>query len=131
MAVALRAGLAIGLFTGSVALAGPADAGVFFRAQTTATAVHVVFTQKPAASLITASLFDDAIAYAASDCETSGGSEALAASAFPGRLVTQGPALLCPQVFARPTDPPPYPLLADASYPRRTHDTAVAGGQPM
>jgi hypothetical protein len=93
--------------------------------------VHVIVTQQPAGSIITASLFDDALAYAASDFDTGGSSEALAASAFPGRLVVQGPQLLCSQLFPCPVEPPSYPLLADASYPRRQHDTAPGGGQPM
>ncbi|MDQ1703789.1 MAG: hypothetical protein QOF18_155 [Frankiaceae bacterium] len=132
MAIALRGCLAV--LVGGVcmtATAAPAAAEDFFQAQTTATAVHVIVTQKPAGSIITASLFDDALAYAASDFDTGGASEALAASAFPGRLVTQGPQLLCSQLFPCPVDPPAYPLLADASYPRRQHDTAAGGGQPM
>ena len=109
---------------------GPAAAEVFLQAQTTATAVHVSVTQQPAGSIITASLFDDAVAYAAGDYDSGGSSEALAAPAFPGRLVVQGPQLLCSEVFDCPATPPSYPLLADASYPRRTHDTATASGQP-
>lgn len=108
-----------------------ADGRALFQVQTTAAAVHVTLTQQPASSIIVASLFDDAVAYAASDFDSSGASEALAASAFPGRLVVQGPELLCSQLFSCPTSPPAYPLLADASYPRRTHDTAPASGQPV
>src|SRR4051812_16373436 len=112
-------------------LAAPASADVFVQAQTTATAVHVSVTQQPAGSIITASLFDDAVAYAAGDYDSGGSSEALAAPAFPGRLVVQGPQLLCSEVFDCPAAPPSYPLLADASYPRRPHDRATASGQPM
>lgn len=131
MAVAKRAGLLALTAAAIAAPTGTAGADdVVFRAETTATAVHISVTQRPAGSLITASLFDDAVAYAAGNLD-GGGSEALAAPAFPGRLVVQGPALLCSQVFTCPTDPPAYPLLADASYPRRTHDRAAAGGQPM
>src|SRR4051794_21515032 len=112
-------------------LAAPAGADVFVQAQTTATAVHVSVTQQPAGSIITASLFDDAVAYAAGDYDSGGSSEALAAPAFPGRLVVQGPQLLCSEVFDCPVSPPSYPLLADASYPRRPHDRAAASGQPI
>src|SRR3954452_14204533 len=108
-----------------------ASADVFLQAQTTATGVHVTVTQQPASSIITASLFDDAVAYAAADYDSGGSSEALAAPAFPGRLVVQGPQLLCSEVFDCPATPPAYPLLADASYPRRPHDKATASGQPM
>src|SRR3954452_23626997 len=120
----------VGLFALAPLLPGaaPATAAVFLQAQTTATAVHVTVTQQPAASLITASLFDDAVAYAAGDFDSGGTSEALAASAFPGRLVVQGPQLLCSEVFDCPSAPPSYPLLADASYPRRTRDSAQLGG---
>jgi hypothetical protein len=131
MAVAPRAVLAVFVATSPLLLPAPADAAVYYRAQTTATAVHLRLTQEPAGSIITASLFDDAIAYAASDFETSGGSEALAAPAFPGKLVTQGPGMLCTQIFECPTDPPDYPLLADASYPRRQHDSVAASDGPL
>src|SRR4051794_20168817 len=108
-----------------------ASADVFLQAQTTATAVHVTVTQQPASSIITASLLDDAVAYAAADFDSGGSSEALAAPAFPGRLVVQGPQLLCSEVFDCPATPPSYPLLADASYPRRQRDTAQASGHPL
>src|SRR3954464_15154832 len=108
-----------------------ASADVFLQAQTTATGVHVTVTQQPAGSIITASLFDDAVAYAAGDYDSGGSSEALAAPAFPGRLVVQGPQLLCSEVFDCPAAPPAYPLLADASYPRRPRDTAAASGGPI
>src|SRR3954452_22860780 len=108
-----------------------ASADVFLQAQTTATAVHVSVTQQPAGSIITASLLDDAVAYAAGDFDSGGTSEALAAPAFPGRLVVQGPQLLCSEVFSCPAAPPSYPLLADASYPRRSHDRARLGGTAM
>src|SRR4051812_8200686 len=123
----------VGLFALAPLLPGaaPATAAVFLQAQTTATAVHVTVTQQPAASIITASLFDDAVAYAAGDYDSGGSSEALAAPAFPGRLVVQGPQLLCSEVFDCPVSPPSYPLLADASYPRRPHDRAAASGQPI
>ena len=114
-----------------VPAATPASADVFLQAQTTATAVHVTVTQQPAGSIITASLFDDAVAYAAGDYDSGGSSEALAAPAFPGRLVVQGPQLLCSEIFDCPATPPSYPLLADASYPRRPHDKATASGSPM
>src|SRR3954468_2302928 len=111
--------------------ADAASADVFLQAQTTATAVHVTVTQQPASSIITASLLDDAVAYAAADYDSGGSSEALAAPAFPGRLVVQGPQLLCSEVFDCPAAPPAYPLLADASYPRRPRDTAAASGRPI
>ncbi|MBV9291431.1 MAG: hypothetical protein JO222_03190 [Frankiales bacterium] len=107
-----------------------AEATIYFRAQTAATAVHLVLTQQPASSLITASLVDDATAYVSASFDTGGASEALAAPAFPGRLVIQGPALLCTEVFTCPAQPPAYPFLADASYPRRAHDTSNVQGRP-
>ena len=106
-----------------------ADAEAFFQVETAATAVHVAVTQEPASSIITASLFDDAVAYASSGFDSGGSSEALAAPAFPGRLVVQGPQLLCSQLFSCPASPPDYPFLADASYPRQSHDTADASGR--
>lgn len=108
-----------------------AHADVFFQAQTLATAVHVVVTQEPASSIITASLFDDAVSYASSEFDSSNTSEALASPAFPGMLVVQGPQLLCSQLFPCPAQPPNYPLLADASYPRRAKDSATVSGTPM
>ena len=107
-----------------------AHADLFLQAQTLATAVHVTVTQKPASSLITASLLDDAVSYASSEFDSGNTSEALAAPAFPGNLVVQGPQLLCSQLFSCPVDPPSYPLLADASYPRKSKDTATASGSP-
>lgn len=108
-----------------------AHAAVFFQAQTLATAVHVTVTQEPASSLITASLIDDAVSYASSEFDSGNASEALAAPAFPGNLVVQGPQLLCSQLFSCPVTPPNYPLLADASYPRQAKDTATVSGAPM
>src|SRR5206468_9123017 len=132
MSVAGRAAAAAALTGGALlGLAAPAPADVSLQAQTAATAVHINVTQQPASSIITASLFDDAVAYAAGDYDSGGSSEALAAPAFPGRLVVQGPQLLCSEVFDCPATPPAYPLLADASYPRRPHDKATASGQPM
>lgn len=131
MTVAARVATATLLTCGGLlAGAAPSTAGVSLQAQTTATAVHVSVTQRPASSIITASLLDDAVAYAAGDFDSEGSSEALAAPAFPGRLVVQGPELLCSELFSCPATPPAYPLLADASYPRRQHDTATASGQP-
>src|SRR5436309_7307306 len=110
----------------------PARADTVFQAQTAAAAVHFVLTQQPANSIITAGLVDDATAYAASAFDSGGGgSEAQAASVFPGNLVVQGPALFCTQVFTCPATPPDYPLLADASYPRRAHAEASADQQPV
>jgi hypothetical protein len=132
MAVVARC-LAVAVL-GALPLAGaatPADADVFLQAQTTATAVHITVTQQPAGSIITASLLDDAVAYAAGDFDSGGTSEALAAPAFPGRLVVQGPQLLCSEVFSCPAAPPSYPLLADASYPRRSRDRAQLGGSAI
>ncbi|HEU5034987.1 MAG TPA: hypothetical protein VFT62_09560 [Mycobacteriales bacterium] len=132
MTVAPRVCLAIALAgAATTAWAAPAQADTFFQAQTTATAVHLTVTQQPASSIITASLVDDAVAYAASDFDSGASSEALAAPAFPGRLVVQGPQLLCSQLFSCPTQPPPYPFLADASYPRRQQDTATVSGNRM
>ena len=108
-----------------------AQAESFYQVETSAAAIHVTVTQEPASSIITASLVDDAVSYAASEFDTGGSSEALAAPAFPGKLVVQGPQLLCSQLFSCPAQPPDYPLLADASYPRRAHDTATLGGAAM
>lgn len=108
-----------------------AHAEAFFQVETSAAAVHLTVTQQPASSIITASLIDDAISYAASEFDSGGSSEALAAPAFPGKLVVQGPQLLCSQLFSCPAQPPDYPLLADASYPRQQRDTATLSGQPM
>lgn len=125
---------ALALATGSVAAATTASAAptdTVFQAQTAATGVHFVLTQQPASSIVTAELVDDATAYAAGAFDSSGGSEAQSASVFPGTLVVQGPALFCSQVFTCPATPPDYPLLADASYPRRTSAHAPADQQPV
>jgi hypothetical protein len=111
----------------TMVLAAPARADIVLQAQTAATAVHVSLTQQPASSLITASAVDDAAAYAAGAFDSTGGSDAQAATFYPGNLVAQGPALFCSQLFPCPTAPPDYPLLADASYPRRTHAQAQPG----
>ncbi|HMC67803.1 MAG TPA: hypothetical protein VKJ07_01505, partial [Mycobacteriales bacterium] len=113
------------------ATALPAHADTVFQAQTAAAAVHLVLTQQPASSIITADLVNDATAYAAGAFDSSAGSEAQAASVFPGTLVVQGPALFCAQVFTCPATPPDYPLLADASYPRRAHAEASADQKPL
>ena len=39
--------------------------------------------------------------------------------------------MFCTQVFTCPATPPDYPLLADASYPRRAHAEASADQQPV
>jgi hypothetical protein len=134
-----RVGAAAGLVLGALAasaLPARADApaaqtDTVFQAQTAAAAVHLVLTQQPASSIVTASLVDDATAYAAGAFDSSGGSEAQAASVFPGTLVVQGPALFCSEVFTCPANPPDYPLLADASYPRRSHAEASADQKPV
>jgi hypothetical protein len=132
-----RGWLAFGLTAGagavlaSPAYAAPAQLDTVFQAQTAATAVHLTLTQEPASSIVTASLVDDATAYAASAFDSSGGSEAQAAAVFPGNLVVQGPALFCSQVFTCPFTPPDYPLLADASYPRHDHAQAAADQQSI
>jgi len=136
------AGLAVVLAGAAVAglhpFAAAADAPTYyFEGQTTATAVHLTLTQKPSSSIITASLVDDAAAYAASAYDSSGGSEAQAAPMYPGNLVVQGPSLLCDDVFgsdpfpACPVAPPAYPLLADASYPRTKVAHAQTNGAPV
>lgn len=109
----------------------------YFEGETTATAVHLTVTQKPASSIITASLVDDAAAYAASTYDSSGSSEAQAAALYPGNLVVQGPSLLCEDVLgsdpfpACPVPPPAYPLLADASYPRSSDAHAQTNSAPV
>ena len=114
-----------------VASAPSARADTLFQVQTAATGVHFTLTQEPPSSIITASLVDDATAYTASAYDASGGSEAQAASIFPGNLVVQGPSLFCSEVFTCPVTPPDYPLLADASYPRRQHAQASADQPPV
>lgn len=121
------AGFALLLTGGAVVVLHPEVAAAqtyYFEGETAATAVHLTLTQKPSSSILTASLVDDAAAYAASAFDSTGSSEAQAAPLYPGNLVVQGPSLLCADVFgsdpfpACPVPPPPYPLLADASYPR-------------
>jgi hypothetical protein len=90
----------------------------YFSATTTASAIHVSFTQSPAASIITGSLVNDAAGYATSGFASGGSSQAAAAPLYPGTLVVGGPGLLCTDLFTCPIAPPAYPLLADASYPR-------------
>jgi hypothetical protein len=137
---ALRLGLTAVLSAAAVAAfpAAPASAQTFyFEGETTATAVHLTITQKPASSLITAGLVDDAAGYAASAYDSSGSSEAQAATLYPGNLVVQGPSLLCEDVFgsdpfpACPVAPPAYPLLADASYPRAKVAHAETNQSPV
>src|SRR5579862_1762214 len=114
MVALTRAGTAIALAVlGVLAVPSAASATVDLQAVTTAAAAHFTLTQEPASSIITASLIDDAVAYAASDFDSSGGSEAQAASLFPGTLVVEGPSLFCSEVFTCPASPPAYPLLAD------------------
>lgn len=132
---AALAGTAV--FVGPPTAASAASQTFYFEGETTATAVHLTVTQKPANSIITASLVDDAAAYAASAYDSSGGSEAQAAPIYPGNLVVQGPSLLCEDVFgsdpfpACPVAPPAYPLLADASYPRSTQAHAQTNQSPV
>jgi hypothetical protein len=128
-------------FTGAVVMGlPPIEASAqtyYFEGLTSATAVHLTLTQKPAASIITAGLVDDAAGYAASAYDSSGSSEAQAAPLYPGNLVVQGPSLLCADVFgsdpfpACPVPPPPYPLLADASYPRTKEAHAQTNQSPV
>lgn len=121
------AALAIGLGSYLVgAGAAPGYADTSFQVQTAATGAHFTLTQEPASSIVTASLVDDATAYTATAFDASGSSEAQAASIYPGNLVVQGPSLFCSEVFTCPVTPPDYPLLADASYPRRQHAEASA-----
>jgi len=130
----------VGLVGAGLSVLAPTPASAqtyYFEGQTTATAVHLTLTQKPSSSIITASLVDDAAAYAASSFDTSGSSEAQAAPLYPGNLVVQGPSLLCEDVFgsdpfpACPIPPPPYPLLADASYPRTPDAHAQTNQSPI
>jgi hypothetical protein len=100
------------------ALVRTAPATSYFSATTTASAIHVSFTQSPADSIITGSLVNDAAGYATSGFDSGGSSEAAAAPLYPGSLVVGGPGLLCTDLFMCPFTPPAYPLLADASYPR-------------
>lgn len=120
---ALPAATALGIAVLTMTAAAPASAAgsgsEFFSATTTTSALHVSFAQSPADSIITASLVDDAVGYAASTYGGDGSSDAQAAPFYPGKLVVQGPALLCSDVFTCPATPPAYPLLADASYPRQ------------
>ena len=130
--MSIASGLTVSALVAVAPSAHADTADTVFQAQTAAAAVHFVLTQQPASSIITAGLVDDATAYAASAFDSSGGgSEAQAASVFPGNLVVQGPALFCTQVFTCPATPPDYPLLADASYPRRAHAEASADQQPV
>ncbi len=132
-------GLAVVLASAGAGLApaAAAPATYYFEGETTATAVHLTLTQKPASSIITASLVDDAAGYAASAYDSSGSSEAQAATLYPGNLVVQGPSLFCEDVFgsdpfpACPVPPPAYPLLADASYPRSQTAHAQTNQQPV
>src|SRR5690349_18483450 len=104
---ALRLGWAV-LAAALVPLAGPAvpaAADAVLQAQTAATAVHVTLTQVPASSIITESLVDDAAAYAAGAFDSGGGSDAQSAGYYPGKLVVQGPALFCSQLFPCPVAP--------------------------
>lgn len=128
---AWRIGTAAAIATVIGSGAAPAAADTVFQAQTAATASHFVLTQEPASSIVTASLVDDAAGYAASAFDSTGGSEGQAATFYPGNLVVQGPALFCSQLFPCPAQPPAYPLLADASYPRRTSDAAAGNAQPI
>jgi hypothetical protein len=117
--------------TGVLGGASTAYADTAFQVQTAATAVHLVLTQQPASSIITASLVDDAIAYAAGSYDSAGSSDGQAATVYPGNLVVQGPSLLCSQLFSCPVTPPDYPLLADASYPQRPHARAATNQQSL
>jgi hypothetical protein len=110
-------------------LAAHAKGTSYFSATTTASAIHVSFTQSPAASIITGSLVNDAAGYATSGFASGGGSQAAAAPLYPGTLVVGGPGLLCSDLFTCPVAPPPYPLLADASYPR-TPNAHVSTSEP-
>ena len=131
MRVLVRAGTVAVLAAFPLLPTVPASADAVLQAQTAATAVHLTLTQEPASSSITQSLVDDAAAYTAGAFDSSGGSEAQSAPLFPGKLVVQGPALFCSQLISCPTAPPDYPLLADASYPRRTHAAATTDQQPV
>jgi hypothetical protein len=112
-------GVTSAAFLGGVApLAHAGPSTSYFSATTTASTVHVSFTQSPADSIITGSLVSDDAGYATSGFDSGGSSEAAAAPFYPGTLVVGGPGLLCTDLFTCPFTPPAYPLLADASYPR-------------
>lgn len=116
---------------GTATAAPGAGSHVYFVATTSASAVAVRLTQKPADSIITADLVNDSLGYTATAFDSSQGSEAQAASVYPGALVVQGPSLLCNEgvlPFACPVKPPAYPLLADAQYPQHPHATAGPAG---
>lgn len=109
------------------AAAGRGRVQTYYVATTSASAVAFQLTQKPAASIVTADLVDDSLGYTATAFDSSQGSEAQAASIYPGSLVVQGPGLLCNEgvlPFACPVQPPAYPLLADATYPQHPHASA-------
>jgi len=69
----LRAWLTVLLVGAGVFALAPTAASAqtfYFEGETTATAVHLTLTQKPSSSIITASLVDDAAAYAASSFDS-------------------------------------------------------------
>lgn len=145
LAAATAAPAAAGSMAGSTAKASRAPAtaaggSTYFVATTSASAATVITTQKPASSIITAGLVNDSLGYTAIAYDSGGGSEAQAASVYPGTLVVQGPSLLCNEgvlPFSCPVSPPAYPLLADARYPQSTHATVssptgtVGSGTPL
>jgi hypothetical protein len=107
--------------------ASAAPPGVFDVAATAA-GLAVRSTQQPAASVVTAGLVDATAGYATSALSSYGAAESLAAAAYPGNLVDNGPALLCAAFLPCPVPPPRDPLVAEASYPTRPAAEAPAGG---
>lgn len=99
-------------------------------------AVLLSAQQNPPLGPVTNELVQEAVGYTASSLDSGGGSEAAAAAFYPGNLVSTGPGLLCSEFLQGtpaqcPTQPPAYPLLADAQYPSSTSATAPASGPQL
>lgn len=93
---------------------------------TVGAAVQVLSTQRPAFGVATADVVDSTLGLVSSGLDGSG-SSARGASYYPGDLLAQAGQLICGQFGPCPFTPPPYPLLAEASWPTVGHATAGSG----
>lgn len=124
--VLLSLGLALSALTLS-AVPARAAAPESFDLSAVAVVARVSSTQQPAASVITAGLVDVTAGFATSALRDGGSAESLASALYPGDLVSNGPNLLCQELFPCPVAPPGYPLLADAAYPTQPESSATMG----
>ena len=118
---------ALAVMAPALLLTSPSSAAApaVYDVHATAVGTRVQSIQSPPVSIVTGGLVDSTAAFAASSLSSATAPTASASAAYPGDLIAGGPGLLCSQLFPCPAAPPPYPLLAQASWPDAPDGTAT------